>query len=272
VRTSWIADTVPWLARVWLCATVALVAVGVHVPTISRAHDPRAPPGAEHNWLPHREWVRFHWVPFDEADLHRALSIDGQAVYHWLSDDHRTLAQLALRRGLDPDALVEELVAPHGSAPILRRRAHRVLTQGHLAQHLFFHVFHGPRVPQHSWRILGVSPAVFVRLRQRGLTPIQIARRGHRSAHQLRIDVVDELRHEARLGAARRVTSKAQSRVMLGRQTRLLGCWMHKPLAKFDRDSPYGDPLGGHGPHERDSHAGPVNVKKAAGCWLPITR
>ena len=43
------------------------------------------------------------------------------------------------------------------------------------------------------------------------------------------------------------MTSTSQARMMLARQKRLLWCWMHSPLAKFDPDSPYGDPLGGSG-------------------------
>jgi hypothetical protein len=59
---------------------------------------------------------------------------------------------------------------------------------------------------------------------------------------------------------------------MLRRQERLLGCWMRTPLAKFDADNPYGDPLGGHGPHERGSHVGVVEPKQARGCWSSIAQ
>ena len=66
-----------------------------------------------------------------------------------LRDDHRTLAQLAARHGLpDPRRLAAALVAPEaanvGAARAAVARAPRPahITQGHLAQHLFFHSLH----------------------------------------------------------------------------------------------------------------------------------
>lgn len=260
-----------WLGRSVLCATLAVVLLGVALSARSDAHDSLAPPGAHHNWLPTYDWVLLHWVPFDEADLDRRLGVDTPALYEWLSDDHHTLAQLVRRKGLEPRQLVEDLIAPYGATPLLRRHARRMFSQGHLAQHVIFHVYHGPHVSHHAWEILGVSRARFLRLRQRRLTPLQIAARGHVPAHHVRMHVFEELRDEARRGVAEGQTPRAQARRMLRRQEKLLGCWMRTPLAKFDKDNPYGDPLGGHGEHDRDSRVGVVNPKPAQGCWRSIS-
>jgi len=115
-----------WLGRSVLCATLAVILLGLVLASDSDAHDSLAPPGAAHNWLPHYDWVYLHWVPFDEADLDRKLGIDTRGLYAWLRNDHRTLAQLARRKGLDPKELVEELIAPcpstRGTSSALMRR------------------------------------------------------------------------------------------------------------------------------------------------------
>ncbi len=78
-------------------------------------------------------------------------------------DDHRTLAQLARRRGLDVEVLATDLVQPMAATTtpeqlaILRERTVRVLTQGHLAQHLFFHVYHGIDLRTDAQSTFGLS-------------------------------------------------------------------------------------------------------------------
>ncbi len=125
----------------------------------ARAHDSLAPAGAGHNWLPDEEWVHRHWLPFDERQVEAALGLRGRELEAYLYDDHHTLAALARARGVGLDALVDRLLAGWGDVPqraVLRERTVRVLEQGHLAQHLFFHVFHGLELHPHSEHLFGM--------------------------------------------------------------------------------------------------------------------
>jgi hypothetical protein len=84
-----------------------------------------------------------HWVPFDRERLERALRLRGRSLEAYLFNDHHTLAELARRRGINVNWLADHLVAPWQpivdaqNLAVLRGRTVRVLTQGHLAQHVF---------------------------------------------------------------------------------------------------------------------------------------
>ena len=138
------------------CGAGPAVAFGATRTTASRL------PGAPHTWLPDEDWVTRHWVPFDERAPDRAPGACAAGELEaYLYDDHRALSDLALARGLDVAQLRDELVAPW-RAPVddaryelLRERTQRVLTQPHLAQHVFFHLFHGAALdddPVHGLR------------------------------------------------------------------------------------------------------------------------
>src|SRR5215210_3886073 len=107
--------------------------------------DSEAPPGAPPHWLPGERWVMQHWLPYDEQRLYALLGVDRGVIWRLLRDDTRSLAQLGQERGWEPSALARELVAPwrgrlrdSARLAVLERRALRTLTQGHLAQHIFF--------------------------------------------------------------------------------------------------------------------------------------
>jgi GNAT superfamily N-acetyltransferase len=144
--------------RTWRAALVALC-IGMTAAGGAPAHDSHSPPGARHRWLPDEEWVMAHWIPFDEARLYDELGVGEARVFDWLLDDHRTIADLAERRGVRLHGLGRRLLAnrrPHGADRqyrILLRRTRDVLTQGHLAQHTLFHLFHGTP-PRGWWRKL----------------------------------------------------------------------------------------------------------------------
>src|SRR5215210_725563 len=89
-----------------------MTGVVMALPPPGGAHDSLAPPGARHTWLPEEDWVAFHWNPFDEQVLKRALGLRGRELEAYLYDDHRTLAELATRRGIDVERLADDLVAP----------------------------------------------------------------------------------------------------------------------------------------------------------------
>src|SRR3954471_17585461 len=83
---------------------LTLAAVGLAlltaVPAGAGAADTHAPRGARLDWLPTDEWVMSGWLPFDEARLDAVVGTDHDELARWL-DDHRTLAQLARRHGVD---------------------------------------------------------------------------------------------------------------------------------------------------------------------------
>src|SRR5215210_6962130 len=130
-------------------------------PIVTRSSDSGAPANAPAHWLPPEAWVYNHWLPYDETRLYRLLGITRVGLWEQLRDDRRTLGELAARHGW-PDArrLAAALVAPEAAhvdrarLATLRRRALRTITQGHLAQHLFFHSLH-------QFGIASEAPAMF---------------------------------------------------------------------------------------------------------------
>ena len=259
------------MLRLVICGVLVLMALAA----TTGAHDSRAPEGVHyHPWLPWEPWVSKHWMPYDEARLRALLAVDTPTIWRWLKDDHRTLADLARRRGVDATKLADELLAPRRAHvgpdlyALLHDRTQRTLTQGHLAQHMYFHVFHGADlvVPVRRW--VGVTPRRWRELRyERGWSAVAIARRHGRDPAALRAHAVDALRADAREGAGMGVTSPEQAEVTLARQLRVLDCWLESPHAKFDPRHPFGDPHGGHGPHRSDSRVGIRHPKPARGCW-----
>jgi hypothetical protein len=257
---------------------LALVAVVWTVP--SGAHDSKSPRGAHHHWLPNEPWSHKHWIPYDEATLYSVLGVDTPTLFKWLADDHHTIAQLARRRGVDPAGLAARLMNPRRASlsaaqyRVLLERAERTITQGHLGQHVFFHVFHGTHLNGHETghivHLFGVSRAEYNRLRQKGLSPFKIARRNGRSEETVREHVIEALREESARGVRERATTQAQGDRMLARQLRVVECWLTSPLAKNDPNNPFGDTWGWHGPHARGTRNGITNPKTPRGCWAPL--
>ena len=192
--------------------------------------DSEAPPGAPPHWLPNEPWVMQHWLPYDEKRLHRLLGVDRGDIWRWLRDDTRSLAQLALERGWEPEALARELIAPWrrivkdpAHLRKLEQRALRTLTQGHLAQHILFHSLHQEALPTHSPEIFGVaSRAEWSFLRRSEMSPVQICRiNGLSRAHAERAAAA-RLRKVAEWGVRHHLTPAAQGRRLLDRQLRQL--------------------------------------------------
>ena len=258
-------------ALIALCA--AVLAAGAAL-----AHDSHSPPDARHRWLPDEEWVMAHWIPFDEARLYDELGVTEARVFDWLLNDHRTIADLAERRGVRVHGLARRLLANRRPRVtdrqyrILLRRTGDLLTQGHLAQHTLFHLFHGTGIagPKELRDWFGVSLSEWQRLRLDRLTPNQIARRHDRDPARIRELIVATLVDMAGDGVERHATDRAEARLMLARQIRLTNCWMKSPLARYDRDNPFGDRWGNHGPHERGSHVGLIRKKPPRGCWRKL--
>src|SRR5687768_2583629 len=178
---------------------LAVVAVLLLCPATAAAQDSDAPPGALAHWLPTEEWVYQHWLPFDEGRLYRLLGADRGAIWRHLRDDAaHDLEQLAERRGLTARQLARRLV-PSGDRT-LRSRAYRVLTQGHLSQHIVFHSLHQTAVPKASRYIFGAPNERFLALRRAEHSPLQIGRLHGRNAAQMHARAVGVLRARARKG------------------------------------------------------------------------
>ena len=263
----------PGVASAVLIALLALAGA-------ARGHDSEGPRGADHRWLPAETWVQKHRLPYDEARLYALLGVDTPTVFDRLADDHRTLAQLARSRGVSPRGLAKRLMAPRRASlsvreyRVLRRRAERTLTQGHLAQHVFFHVLHGSHLSGHEdghiAHLFGVDRHEYPGLRQvRRLSPHALARRHRRSTAAVREHVVGALRREAASGVRAGSMSAAQGESMLARQLRVVDCWLTRPAPKFDPHHPFGDRYSGHGPHRRGSRVGIVRPEPK-GCWKAL--
>jgi hypothetical protein len=211
-----------------LLALIALLAI----PAAASAADSHAPHGARLDWLPGDEWVMSSWLPYDEARLYALLDTDRAEVDAWL-DDHRSLGELARRRGWPSQRkLAHALVAPRlagvrpAMRPVLERRALDTLTQAHMSNHVIFHVFHTPAIANDARAIFGLRPATFRRLRDSGLSPTAIAQRGGRSraGAQARIATLLKARGQraVRLGAM----SAAQARALYAEQMASLPAFM----------------------------------------------
>jgi Tol biopolymer transport system component len=197
--------------------------------------DSEAPPGAPPHWLPGEEWVMQHWLPYDEARLYRLLRMKRDTVWRWLRDDTRPLAGLARERGWDPADLARELVAPWrdevtpGRLAQLERRALRTLTQGHLAQHVFFHSLHQNAVPDNAPAIFGTaSREQFQLLRRSELSPLQICRLNGLSGDHAMREAERTLRATVQKAVTRQAMPASQGRRLLNRQLRQLPRWLNQ--------------------------------------------
>src|SRR5215213_3375072 len=198
--------------------------------------DTEAPPGAPPHWLPGETWVMQHWLPYDERRLYRLLGIDRGDVWRWLRDDTRPLADLARLHGWEPAALARALVEPSrrdGTDPerlaLLEKRALRTLTQGHLAQHMFFHSLHQDALPNHSPEIFGVASRVeWSRLRRSEVSPLQICRLNGLSRSHAQRAAEHRLRRTAAWGVAHHAIPAAQAERLLARQLRQLPRWLQQ--------------------------------------------
>src|SRR4051812_7385132 len=200
---------------------------------VTHSADSGAPAHAPAHWLPPEAWVYNHWLPYDETRLYRLLGITRVGLWLQLRDDHRTLAQLAARHGWpDPRRLAAALVAPDAArvgprrAAVLRARALRTITQGHLAQHVFFHSLHQFGIASEAPAIFGVTDVQFRSLRRAESSPLAIARLHGRSPGEVEALAIAVLRGRARTGVRGGATPRAQADRLLRRQLTQLPRWL----------------------------------------------
>ncbi len=221
-------------AAVLVAGALALLpAAGLAAPP--KSPDSLAPANAPAHWLPPEAWVYNHWLPYDEDRLYRTLKISRQELWQQLRDDRRTLAQLAARRGWrDPRRLAAALVAPRAAgsdratAARLRDRALRTITQGHLAQHVFFHSLHQFAIPSAAPDIFGVTDAKFRALRRQELSPLAVGRLDGRSPASVQGAAIAVLRERAAAGVRGGAIGAAQARLLLRRQVTQLPRWLNQ--------------------------------------------
>jgi Tol biopolymer transport system component/plastocyanin len=212
------------------------VAVLAALPAVAAAksNDSLAPPDAPPHWLPPEPWVYNHWIPYDEGRLYALLHITREQLWQQLRDDHRNVADLARRHGWrDPQRLAAALVAPWRGRvgperlSVLRERALRTITQGHLAQHLFFHSLHQFAIPSAARQIFGVRDAAFRDIRRTlELSPLTIARLHGRSPARVEERSVAVLRDRVRAGVVGHAMTARQGRILLARQITQLPRWL----------------------------------------------
>ncbi len=150
----------------------------------------------------------------------------------------------------------------------------RMLTQGHLAQHVLFHYFHGTMSRHQRWDIFGVTRDEYVRLRGLGQTLMQIGFDNGKTAEHITSGMAERLRFSAQLGEREGEHSRRQGEFMLRRRIALLPCLLERPSPKFDPGNPYGDPHNSHGRHRRGERNGllPRSKQRMArlhpsSCW-----
>ena len=225
------------MGRRILAAGVVALAIGAGAGSahakVLHSPDSLAPPNAPAHWLPPEPWVYNHWLPYDEERLYRLLKITRSDLWQQVRDDHRTVAQLAARHGWkDSRALAAALVAPRRAAvgpqtaARLEDRALRTLTQGHLAQHVFFHSLHQFSLPSAAPELFGVTDAAFRRLRRTELSPLAIGRLHGRSPGYVEGQAIAVLRERVQAGVAGGAMSSTQAAILLRRQLTQLPRWL----------------------------------------------
>ncbi|CAA9504728.1 MAG: hypothetical protein AVDCRST_MAG67-2254 [uncultured Solirubrobacteraceae bacterium] len=219
--------------RFLLVLTTLVVLLNCAVSASAKSTDSEAPPGAPPHWLPPEDWVYNHWLPYDEGRLYALLKVDRGDIWRQLRDDRHNVAELARRRGWpDPAKLAAALIAPRERSLTsrrvreLRRTALRTLTQGHLAQHLFFHSLHQFAIPSEAPSIFGVSDAEFRVLRRGEQSPLEIGRLHGRSPGRIEQMSAAVLRERVRAGIASGAMTRRQGRILLRRQLSQLPRWL----------------------------------------------
>jgi hypothetical protein len=110
--------------------------------------------------------------------------------------------------------------------PVLARRALETLTQAHLSNHVIFHVFHTPAIADHARTIFGLRPATFRRLRDGGLSPTTIARRGGRTRAGARARIAQVLEARGQRAVRLGAMSRGQARALYAEQMAALPAFM----------------------------------------------
>lgn len=208
------------------------------------AHDAAMPANAKHGLLPNERWVNNHWAPFDERQAERELRLKPGQLQAFLYNDHRTLAQLARQKDVPFETLVDHLAAwtdhvPGADKAEIKQRIRLVLIGGHLAQHVFYHVFHGLSFTSSLVSASTVSEPTFRRHRgERWSYRKLIAKHGgDADAMQRRLGQLID-RNQQR-GVRLKVTPASEGKQLAALEQRRLPCWFDRPAQYLDPSAPY---------------------------------
>ncbi|MBJ7353547.1 MAG: hypothetical protein JHC98_01870 [Thermoleophilaceae bacterium] len=197
------------------------------------ANDSDAPPGANERWLPCENWVMYHWLPFREDHFYKLTGINRRDLKtHLYENDTNTIAELVVKHKKDPNAIVERLMnrwvgkVSDRQFTELTRRSNALMTQSHLSQHVFFHLFHDPAIGLKAKWIFNISPGDYHHARMTGWSPREIARHGGVPVKRAVRRAMSVLRQEQENGIKRQQTTRAAARIFLHRQQ----AWTHKWL------------------------------------------
>jgi hypothetical protein len=239
------------LARIAVTLSTVLLILGCAV--VAHARDTDAPAKAGDRWLPCEPWVMYHWLPFDSSALYAETGISRKQWHDYIApdDDTHTLAKLIERRGEHPDKVVAKLMkrwegrVSAARLAELTRRANALMTQGHLAQHVFFHYFHHPMLGIRARWIFNVSPGEYHQARMLGFTPREIAKHGGvpvARAVRRALVALREIQDEA---VASGQTTRAQERSFLAEQRRWVPRWLNQSVRPRGKPFPVGSPSPG---------------------------
>lgn len=225
----------PRLISVVLTLIAALCAVPA-APAVADRPDTDAPPGAPSDWLPPEEWVMERWLPFDEPRLWEVLRMKRHEVYGYLQRGDRTLRDLAVERGVPVDGLVDHLLAPRASQVtpaqlrVLQARSRRLLSQGHLAEHVIGHNFHNWSLDAANRTLFGLERRRSDPLWHAGLTHAEIARRSGIRAGTLRRRTLEVLARAGRRGVAGGDLSREQHRELQAMHLEAIDLWLRTAI------------------------------------------
>lgn len=221
-------------------ACIALLVAAAAVMTVAApalTKDSNAPAGATDRWLPCEPWVMYHWLPFDERSLYHVTGINRSEFRRWIrDDDNHTLGMLVKRKGKDPDAVVSRLMKQwegrvnQRQLAELTRRSNELMTQGHLAQHLFFHYFHNPEIALHSRSIFRIAPGDYHRARLRGFTPREIAAEGGVPTRTAVRRMMRVMQQSQRMAVRSDQTSRRQANTILRLQRQWVSSWLRQEI------------------------------------------
>lgn len=232
------------LARRALLATATAIALAATAPG-AQAHDAPMPNDARHGLIVDEPWVMLHWVPFDEGELSRALSLRPGQLAAFLYNDHHTIAQLARQRGVGFEPLVERLSAwaattAGADQETIRQRVRLMLVSGHLAQHVLGHVFHGMASTAELLEATELNQSRFSDLRADGWSYRSLIRRAGNDAGAVQTQLLQKVRANQDRGIEQHETPPRQATRMGDRQSNLLPCWFRRPSQLVDPAAPYG--------------------------------
>lgn len=222
-----------------------LVAIALTVPAQSQDSD--APKGANPRWLPCEAWVMFHWLPFDENSLFRLGGFSRSELKAHLKTDGPTIAQLLRKKGRKPDVVVAKLMyrwrgkVDDRRLKELTRRANALMTQSHLSQHVFFHLYHHPAIGLNSRYIFKLPTADYHKARMSGFSPREIAKYGGVSVKTAVRRTMAVFKKSQAEGVRRHNTTRAEARTFLKHQRAWTRNWLAQDIHLLPkREFPHG--------------------------------